>query len=338
MLATLLLTAIALPQDAELATFRDRGLGLSFQHPKAWTVKRERLYTNFSIPLSGGKAAQVQLFSAVFRDKSETWQTLQAEVSQAQGRTVERQWQEELLGVPMLLTRVAYTEGEQPFVAVIGLLYSATAEKMQFRLVAPGAEADTAQQAWWAAMLTLRTTTGGLPGEEDPTKPLEDLQPGTPGPEVVLRRPSGNSEPVREGTPTPFGGMVLEVPAGWQLGEGGRLSLGSLRGTVSVEVAEGDGEAAGKALEAAVSAALGGFRQVDLRKDTIARPARTGALVASVWRRGSSAAGPLVSAQYAGLCGPRYWILRYSAPGMEAWQADKAALEALVQGLYVAGP
>jgi hypothetical protein len=337
MFASLLLTAAVLaPQEADLATFRDRGLGLAFQHPKTWTVKRERLFTTFEIPLPGGATAQAQLFGAVFRDPAETWQGLQAEVSKAQGRTVERQWQEELLGVPMLLTKVSHTEQERPFVTLIGLLYSATPEKMQFRLLSPGPEADAAQAAWWAAMLTLRTTSGNLPGEEDPTKPLEDLVPEAPQPEVVLRKPLSDSPAVRPGVAVPFGEMNLELPAPWALGEGGRLTREGLQGTVTVEVGSGDGEAAGKALETAVAESLRRFDKVELRKDTIARPARTGALVASVWRRGTAVSGgALVSGQWAGLCGSRYWIVRYSGGGLASWDQDKRALTELVEGLYV---
>jgi hypothetical protein len=319
----LLLGAALQAQPADLATYRDRALGLSFQHPKAWTVERGRLFTTFSLPIEEGASAQAQLFGAVFRDRAENWQSLQAEINQAQGRTIERQWQEELLGVPMLLTRVAYSEGEQARVLVIGLLYSATA-----------AIADRAQQQWWEAMLTLRTLSGQLPGEEDPSKPLEDLAPREPQPVIVLRKPAAEATTVRGPVRVAAEGMTLSLPEGWRL-EGGTLQVEGLRGRLRISVGEGAGQVAGDALERAASESMAAFATVELRKDQVGAPAQSGALVASVWRRGKGKDGPLVRADYVGLCGDVHWMIRYEAAGLADWNADRSRIAALTAQTFV---
>lgn len=335
MLATLLLSTALLQDAPQTTTYRDKALGLSFEHPKNWKVTKSNLYTLFEIPLGEGKTAQVQMFSAVYRDTAERWQSLQAEVNAAMERTVDRQWEEELLGVPMLLTRLSYVEGDRPTVTLVGLLYSATPEKMQFRLNAPAEQAESAQELWWTSLLSLRTSTGLLPGGEDPSRPLSELQPQAPKNTVVLRAPERRPENVQPGIRVPFGGAAVQLLAPWKVADDARLTGIETKGNLTLSVHEGNGDVAGPMLEELAATALAEFRSVGLRKDSRARLARSGATVASVWRRGTGEGGPLVVSHTVGVCGNRFWMLRYRGPGLEAWEADRAQVEALVESLYV---
>ncbi|MCC6402479.1 MAG: hypothetical protein IT207_00545 [Fimbriimonadaceae bacterium] len=335
MLATLMLGTLLLQDAPQTTTFRDKALGLSFEHPKAWRVSKERLFTLIEIPLADGKLAHVELFSATYRDTAEKWQSLQDEVNKAMGRTVERQWEEEILGVPMLLTKLAYKEGERETVTFVGLLYSATPEKMQFRLNTPADQAETAQQAWWSALLTLRTNSGLLPSGEDPSKPLTELQPEPEKPTIVLRKPDPVVTELRPGARVPFKGLVVQLLDGWTLAEDGTLRSDGTSGLFSIELFEGDGNIAGPKLEETAASALTEFKKVSLRRDERARTARSGATVASIWRAGEGDQGPLVVGHFAGVCGQRFWMLRYRGAGTAAWNSDRAKVEVLVESLYV---
>lgn len=334
MLATLLLGTALLQESPQTNTYRDRALGLSFEHPKDWRVSKERLFTLIEIPLAEGRLAQVELFSAEYRGTAEKWQELQKEINVTMDRPVERQWEEEILGVPMLLTKLAYTSGDRPTVTIVGLLYSATPEKMQFRLNAPAEQADAAQQAWWGALLTLRTTSGLLPSGEDPTRPLTELQPEMEKPTIVLRKPDPVVTALRPGVRVPFGGMTVQLLEGWTLSENGTLQGKETAGTLSLEVFEGDGDVAGPKLEEAAAKALLDFDAVSVRTDVQAKTARSGALVASIWRDGKGANGPLFVGHFVGVCGQRYWMLTYRGPGVAAWKSDRGKVEALLESLY----
>src|SRR5690242_18114511 len=120
--AVALLAVSVVAQDK--AVFRDDHLGLQFEHPKTWKVRKERNGSVFSIPLDGGTEATLQLFPAKFNDKADQWQLIQVDINRSLKRTVDKQWQEEYLTVPMLLTRSHYEVNGQTVSALVGLLYS----------------------------------------------------------------------------------------------------------------------------------------------------------------------------------------------------------------------
>src|SRR5690606_2842666 len=84
------------------------------------------------------------------------------------GRTIDRQWQEVILGVPLLLTRMFFVRSGEKMSTQVGLLYSATPEKLNYRLTVNAEKAEEAEAAWRGALSNLRTLGGSLPGVENP--------------------------------------------------------------------------------------------------------------------------------------------------------------------------
>jgi hypothetical protein len=328
-----LLLGLALAQDPETATYTDRSLGLAFQHPKPWTVRKEQFYTVFEWPIGEGRTANAQVFSAVYRQSAETWQAIQAEVNKAMNRTVDRQWQEEILGVPLLLTRISYTEEGKSLVTVVGLVYSATPQKMQYRLTAPAEGADQAIADWSTVMLSLRTTGGNLPSAEDPSKPPppppEEVKP------VTVLKPDGTPVGNLRGPVTAtFEGSTVYLPEGWKLEEGGALVHGSLRGGLTLRVTVGSDADARKALGTASATSLPSFRQVTLRRDRIESANRAGALVSGVLRIGE-ASGAQAIGHWVGSCAGKFWSVEYVARERSDADADRRLLDGLLDILYV---
>lgn len=152
-------------------TFQDKETGLTFSYPSNWEYRKERLYSVFEIPLEGGRKANVQVLNVAFRQEQAAWQTAQADVAKTMNRTVERQWDEVILGVPLLLTQLSFKEGDTSMSSLVGLLYSRSGSKLSFRLTSTAEGYTQAEGLWRSALNTLRTISGDLPTVEDPTKP-----------------------------------------------------------------------------------------------------------------------------------------------------------------------
>ncbi len=152
-------------------TFQDKETGLTFSYPSTWEYRKERLYSVFEIPLEGGKKANVQVLNVAFRQEQTAWQTAQADVAKTMNRTVDRQWDEVILGVPLLLTQLSYKEGDSAMASLVGLLYSRSGSKLSFRLTSAADTYTEAEQLWRTSLNSLRTISGDLPTSEDPTKP-----------------------------------------------------------------------------------------------------------------------------------------------------------------------
>lgn len=177
-------------------TFQDKETGLTFSYPSNWEYRKERLYSVFEIPLDGGKKANVQVLNVAFRQAQTAWQTAQADVAKTMNRTVERQWDEVILGVPMLLTQLSYKEGDAAMAQLVGLLYSRSASKLSFRLTSPGENYTQAEGLWRSALNTLRTISGDLPTSEDPTKPPSTTPIRQPNePKVATLPPAKAKQP-----------------------------------------------------------------------------------------------------------------------------------------------
>lgn len=152
-------------------TFQDKETGLAFSYPSTWEYRKERLYSVFQIPLAEGRKANVQVLNVSFRQEQAAWQTAQADVAKTMNRTVERQWDEVILGVPLLLTQLSFKEGDASMSSLVGLLYSRSGSKLSFRLTSQAEGYTEAEGLWRNSLNSLRTLSGDLPTTEDPNKP-----------------------------------------------------------------------------------------------------------------------------------------------------------------------
>lgn len=332
MTLTTLLLVMAVQSVQDKAVYKDNHLGLQFEHPKSWKVRRDRYSAVFEFTVDGGQTATVQLFSAKYKDTADTYQLIQAEINKSMKRTIDRQWQEEFLGVPMLLTKISYVEGGKPMSTLTGLLYTSYEEKMNFRLTVPAEGAEKAEAAWHDVLLTLRTISGELPDPENPDKPA--VKPEPPKSSTVLTPKTVNNKTVRGSVETEFSAgdtkFKLYLPEGWTI-SGTTLKAPGITGTLELNVAVGLPEEAGKQLVQAAAGTLSEFQSVSIREDPKPLAAKSGAVVGEVVRIGTSKDHPLVIGHIVGSCEAVYWIVTYRNADVGSYKKDKKELTNLMQ-------
>lgn len=339
------------PADAGATTFTDAALGLSFAHPTTWTTvatpvpvepkgkgNRFRLpggkktekrpddgMVTFRIPgAAGAPPSELTIVRASFSGTPELWQQIQADTNRNQKRDVERQWQQEILGVPLLLTRIAYDQDGTATTTVTGLLYNASAYKLDFRLTGPTAGFDAAQYQFTQAMETLRTTTDTLPTAQEPGKQI--AAPVLPGPDVKHPIFTGSKAAPKVAPlalPVTVGGrkMVLHVPEGWTLdkvdADSAILRNPAVKDGVTVKLyAAATAPRPGEALSAAANKTLDEYKTVDLREDSGGKPNAAGNPMMAVWRRGTAAKGPYATMDAVVSAGDYYMLFAlHPTPG-----------------------
>lgn len=139
----------------------DSTLNLKFTHPAQWTLKNERAKTTLRVPLKDKKSfATIVITDLGFFESIDKWTEYQADAAKSAGHAVTRQWQEDLMGVPILMTQVRYQDKKSDVTSLSGLLYSRTDRKMYFRVIAPSDEYDAVAADWRSVLETLATIDG----------------------------------------------------------------------------------------------------------------------------------------------------------------------------------
>src|SRR4051812_15977869 len=109
--------------DPNMRTYTNTELGLSFNYPKSWKVTKVKVRnrtkfditnpktwrpastdntTRFLLPVEGSKQdGTLEIYSAQFFAETDIWQYSQKDINDQMKRPVLRQWQEEILGVPL---------------------------------------------------------------------------------------------------------------------------------------------------------------------------------------------------------------------------------------------
>lgn len=347
LLAAAAMLVLSSQDQASTKVFSDSDLGLSFQYPEEWALTQERYATVFTIPLANEQTATVQIFRSQFRQPAEDWQKIQSDVAGSMGRVVDRQWEETILGVPVLMTRVLYQEGGERYGVVVGLFYTATPFKFNYRMTAPYESLEEAEQAWRSALMTLRTTTGDLPQREDPNRPLPTRQEQTETREqrptsVAVLRPkdlTGNQLRTENVATVEFedSEFNLYLPEDFRMvrrQDENWIEHSSLSGPVKLTIGFGFEDQTRSALARAAGASLSRFTAVSLREDVPASTNRAGATVFRTKRQGTSGDQPLWMIQVAGNCDALYWLIE--ASGSEPMSRQQVeALESLIAVLFV---
>lgn len=361
------------PAEPQIAVFSDYALGLEFDHPASWKriddpkvkknlldldifgkkkqpknrLKQTSKETLFYIP-AGDRTANLEIFSAVYNQSAEVWEEVQSLANKQLKREIDKQWREEILGVPLLLTKMTWEDAAfGKMVGLTGLVYSRTPQKLQFRLTAPADIYDSAEYELRQALQSIRTVRGGLPSAEDPSNPLDRSAYAAPLPQKPPKV-------LTIGATKPYGGKVkkgevsmpltvanrkvtLNAPAGWTFdaSENGPITMrhGSVTGTVTVSVFSSlDSDPPQSAVLKASGMSLDEFTKVDRRQDMDQNPTLAGAELSSVWRFGEAASGALTTCDATGTTGDIYWVVRYRLQGKPS-AAEKRAIEALLIGM-----
>ncbi len=326
----------ALAQESK--TFQSKDLGLIFQHPAAWTIKKAKYSTDMSFPVSDGSIASIQVFNIQFRQEKSMWQQLQREVSEQLRRRVSQQWEEQILGVPLLLTRVEYSDGDKEVSTLVGLLYTATKEKLNFRVTCTAGTVQETENAWRQALVTLRTVDGEMPIPEDPTKPLPNPDKNSSGQTITRLTPEDlNGGPVRTKNVQRIAklGRQIDVylPDGWTLvskDDKVLLSTEKLQSTVELSVTSGGRPQVASVLGDANGSSFDRFKLVSMREDPTPGVRKSGQYVASTLRIGPGAKeGTAIAWHIVGTGGSVVWRIDYAATSEAAYKSDKKLIERL---------
>lgn len=332
------------------AQFSNPELNLTFSHPKSWKVATSRkAVSTVTIPIPDSReSATMEIYPISFRLSSEEWLGMQSSVAKNMGHEVVRQWTEDLLSVPLLLTKTQMAGGSGDKTVLQGMLYSATLRKFLFRLVAPTAVFAQAEAEWRSVWPTIRTVDGTLPKPESPERVVETVEQGKqpvlrPSPIVVISK-------VGEIGAAVLGAVAVEcqaagrslrlhVPEGWsgvKRDDGViLLSHAALAKPLEVSVLSTlDSDLPGRALFRASAKSLDAFASVAVREEPVPKPNLAGATVTHVWRVGKGPSGELRALDAVGQKEEFYWIFSRSWEGpLDA--ASRDAVLALTQAMSV---
>ena len=168
----LLFATVAL-QGSATNDFRDANLNLAFSYPSRWKItKKDKREVHFEIPFANSsRAGELVVIRTGFRGLAEDWQNLQKQTNELSNRTVVRQWSQDLLGAPLLLTQVNYIDKTDSMTMTTGLFYTNVPSKMLFHLKVPASVQDEMAFEWQQTLETFRTLDGNPLASEDPSKP-----------------------------------------------------------------------------------------------------------------------------------------------------------------------
>lgn len=368
--ALALLTVWAMGQGGavpavQTATYSNEWIGISLNHPLDWKVAPKKQDAWITIPLKAGEmVAGLNMVAATFNGETDVWQKSQEHINNQLGFEVMRQWQEEILGVPFLLTKVRSGPGklasankavpglpkDQPLITLIGLVYSATPRKLMFRLTAPEGGYDDAEFLLRSSLESLRTLDGKLPQPEDPDRKPD---PNTPVPTTPTRPPTKtvigskpaatNGAHVRAASVFEFNAANKKVgfyfPAGWSVekAEDAKLTLKSAEPAISLTLELNstlDSDPPLRALMKASAESLKAFDTVAKRDENTPRTNKAGALIIRVWRTGQATSGPMWSFESVGGSPDFYFLMKTRGTG-EISAAARKALEDLIEQISV---
>ncbi len=359
-------------------TFTDYQMGMAFDYPSTWTLvtdpapkkkkslldvssvfkkkkraqptgaKQSTQETLFYLPTSG-HAANLEIYSALFDQTPELWESVQADAAKNLNRKIDKQWREEILGVPLLLTKFSYDDAGGPVYTLSGLIYSRTPYKMQFVLTANTDDFDAAEYQMRQAFQSLRTTSGALPVAEDPNHPLDKtayINVVNKAPKVlVMSVPTVDPAKAKKGevvvNATAAGQKVLlTMPTGWSAdapAADGTITLhnAALTGMMTVIVASvADSDPPQSAILKATAQSLDLFNKVTNRGETTHKFSIAGAETDTIWRTGEGANGAMTTCEAYGQTGDNYWLIRYQLKG-SIGADERKAIDTLIDSMSV---
>jgi len=170
----MILFAMVAVQGSATNDFRDANLNLAFTYPSRWKItKKDKREVHFEIPFANSsRAGELVVIRTGFRGLADDWQNLQKQTNELSNRTIVRQWSQDLLGAPLLLTQVNYIDKTDSMTMTTGLFYTNVPSKMLFHLKVPAAVQDEMAFEWQQTLETFRTLDGNPLAAEDPSKPV----------------------------------------------------------------------------------------------------------------------------------------------------------------------
>jgi hypothetical protein len=362
------LTLIAVQQDATTKTFTEPYLGIQFNYPKSWSIEKtttptiavsptkskrkpklDKTRSLFSIPIEDSiNKAELEVVRTEYHASIDLWQTIQLRESDLDKTQVVRQWEQDILGVPMLFSRVDSSAHGAQTTAIVGLFYTRTSLKLLLRLTAPSSEIDKVTYEFNKMLETLRYVDGSLPKEDDPSINLEPvtkkLQPVLPTPKVIDAPSVGPKVPLKAPITADITvsthNVMLRFPEGWSVKNTKDNTVDLVSANVSVPLhLQGfstlDSDPPTTALLKLSAKDLGDFVKVGSREDTAQKVNAAGCAVSGVWRIGQSSSGDLVTGEASGAMGEYYFLVHYRQTNIVQYKADRKAIELLLKQISI---
>lgn len=331
------------PSPQKTSTLTIKPVGMAFSYPRTWKKKDNKDGVVFTIPVAGSASpATLNIYSVIYRTDQSDWEAGQKQIAEQLNRVLIRQWEEQLLGVPLLLAKTNYKDKGSATTALNGMLYSSTPRKLVFRLIASADAYDTAEFEFRNALQTLHTINGAMPDVANPdAKPVDLTKKVPPIPKVT-------EFPIKTSAVKVVPGAVvanllvsakpvqIRLPKGWtahSTESGLSLSSATLHEPVSIQVVTTSGSDTPEiALIRSASHTLDLFKSVSSRTESTPAQCVGGATVSRIWRRGVGAKGPLTACDAAGQSGTYYWIVQYVHDGAGV---DQKAIDELLDTLRI---
>jgi len=349
---TLFLAAIVAlaPQGQETTALSDPFLGLAFTYPKKLTlIKKTKDSLRYSVPIEGSTStAELEIIRSPYHADKDLWQTIQLRANETLKREVVRQWEQDIIQVPMLFTQVNWTDKGTPKTSLSGLFYTQTPQKMLVRLTAPATDFPTVQTEFQSSLESLHTLDGSQPKEDDINvkfDPTKKPEPAPLKPTIISGAGAGAGKlfkgPVAVPITVSTKPAVLHLPEGWSATDvaDGQLKLthSKISTPILVEVRSVlDSEAASTALNKRASTGLAAFAPGPRRVDTAPASNRAGCAVGTVWRTGKGATeGELYTFDASALQGDFYLLASYKSSSATAYKQDKELIRTLFEGISI---
>lgn len=224
--------ALGTPQDTpkpeKTKTYKEAEADLLFDYPASWQLRKDKYASIFEFSVNN-QQVQIRILKTAGRYPASHWQESVKMVEETKGSEVLQQWEEDLLGVPLLMSKFREQSGAQKSIVLVGMLYTKTVQKVSFRVISPESVAEEAEKAWRGALVTIRTVSGDLPVKEDPSStapvPTTEVKPATgPTKTVVIKAKNGREGKVFQGPVRAEAdkdrGLYAYLPEGWQLSDG----------------------------------------------------------------------------------------------------------------------
>lgn len=342
------LTALAAIGASQTEEFNQVETGFVFSYPQDWKFKKSKKgQVTLTMPLpESSSVATLDVFDMVYSSDIPTWQAIQADAAKNMKREVVRQWQEEILTVPMLMCRTQWEEKGIPMMADNAIIYANTDRKLVFRLAAPSADFSKADSLFRNLLQTLRRADNRLPKVHDPSTQGSEKLNDSGGKPVVIFEPRNKPtkvKPVRgdQSIAHTVGGVgyIVTFSGGWTAKEA-ESTLSFTHPDVDPAVRVGtysalESDPAGKALIKASSASLGGFKSVALREEKGPLFNKAGATYAVISRGGTSEKGALFAIDAVVSGGDYYALITWQGTDAKSYERAKKAIGTLIDTMNV---
>lgn len=336
--ALLVASALLSPQQ-ETREFKDKDMDLAFQYPREWKVKKISFGQAFEFKVDG-QPCEVRLINMDMEYPADLWQKSVSDIALNRNQTVERQWEEELLGVPLLLSRLFDETSGNPTTTLVGLLFSNAKNKLNFRVEAPTPVFTQAEQLWRNVLATARPLSGQLPGQAGTKtpEPSTTTTTNTKEPKAVVIGGKKNTTVEYKTAPTRLlvdtsATIFGYFPDGWTISDAKATHPG-IKGTIEVTAGTGAKDTARKLWLSLAGRRLGEMDSVAARQDKSNIINTAGYETFSIWRKGPKDGSEVAHFVASGWKDGLYWVYTWDGTGADL-DASLTALEELTKAFSV---